>query len=385
MDELRIGIVGLGNMGGTYCGQFSAGEYKRCRLTAICDSDAQKLEAANAGDAKRFSDAREMFESGLIDAVIIATPHYAHTTLGIMALEKGLHTLVDKPISVHKADCERLIAAHTDSSVVFAAMFNQRTDPRYIKLKELIDSGELGKINRINWIITDWFRTQQYYSSGGWRATWAGEGGGVLLNQCPHQLDLWQWLFGMPAKVRAFCGVGRYHEIEVEDDVTAYLEYADGSNGVFITTTGEAPGTNRLEIAAEKGRVIIEGDDLQWLRNEVPTSEWSKTCQGGFQKPAQWEITIPAKGRGPQHVGIIRNFIEAVLDGKPLIAPAEEGIHSVELANGMIHSADIGQTVNFPLDGATYEAALKKKIETSTFVKKVDESAGKAADMSSTY
>lgn len=386
MSEVRIGIIGLGNMGGHYAAKLSQGEIKRCRLTAVCDRNPAKLEAAAAGEAERFAEAGELFASGLIDAVIIATPHYDHTTLGIRALELGLHTLVDKPISVHKADCERLIAVHKDPAVVFAAMFNQRTDPHYIKLKALIDSGELGQINRINWIITNWFRTQQYYASGGWRATWGGEGGGVLLNQCPHQLDLWQWLFGMPDKVRAFCQNGRFHRIEVEDDVTAYLEYASGATGVFITTTGEAPGTNRLEIAAERGRVVVEGDSFSWLRNETATSEWSETCQGGFDKPPTWDISIPiAGGNGPQHMGIIQNFIAAILDKTPLIAPAEEGIHSVELANAMIHSADLGETVSFPLDGAAYETALKKKIANSTFVKQVDETAGKSADMSSTF
>ncbi|QYY35511.1 Gfo/Idh/MocA family oxidoreductase [Ruficoccus sp. ZRK36] len=385
MDEVKLGIIGLGNMGGHYAGRLSKGEIKRLRLAAVCDRDEEKLKAADAGDAKRFTDAEEMLKSGLIDAVVIATPHYDHTVLGIKALELGLHTLVEKPISVHKADCERLIAAHTNKDQIFAAMFNQRTDPRYRKLKELIDSGELGKINRINWIITDWFRTRQYYASGGWRATWGGEGGGVLLNQCPHQIDLWQWLFGMPQKVRAFCQVGRFHDIEVEDDVTAYMEYADGSNGVFITTTGEAPGTNRLEIAAERGRIVIEGDTMKWLRNEVTSTEWCETCETGFAKPETWDISLPASGRGEQHMGILKNFTAAILDKAPLIAPAEEGIHSVELANGMIHSSDIGETVSFPLDGVAYETALKKKIETSTFVKKVDQPKGAASNMSNTF
>ena len=383
MKEVRLGIIGAGSMGSHHARNILDGKVPRLRLTALCDRDAEKLKAFDG--VKTFTDTDALISSGEVDAVLIATPHYDHTTLGIKALEAGLHTLVEKPISVHKEDCERLIAAHTNKDLVFAAMFNQRTDPRYIKLKELIDTGELGKINRVNWIITDWFRSYAYYASGGWRATWAGEGGGVLLNQCPHQLDLMQWLFGMPAKVRAFCQVSRYHEIEVEDDVTAYLEYASGANGVFITTTGEAPGTNRLEVAAERGRVVIEGDNLQWLRNEVETTAWSKTTTGGFQKPDRWEITIPTQGMGPQHVGIMQNFTEAILDGAKLIAPAAEGIHSVELANAMIHSSDTGSTITLPLDAAAYEAALKKKIANSTFVKQVDESAGKAEDMSQTF
>jgi len=252
-------------------------------------------------------------------------------------------------------------------------MFNQRTDPRYIRLKGLIDSGELGKINRVQWTITDWFRTFTYYASGGWRATWAGEGGGVLLNQCPHQLDLWQWLFGMPESVRAHIELGRFHDIEVEDDVTAYLRYKDGMSGVFITTTGEAPGTNRLEIAAERGKVIVEGTTIEWTRNETETLEHSKTTEKAFGKPGTWNIEIPHHGTGEQHVGIMKNFANAILHGEELIAPASEGIHSVELANSMIQSGLEDRTVSMPLDAPAYEVLLKENIATSTHKKVVKE------------
>jgi predicted dehydrogenase len=252
-------------------------------------------------------------------------------------------------------------------------MFNQRTDPRYTKLKQLIESGELGKLRRVQWTITDWFRTELYYASGGWRATWAGEGGGVLLNQCPHQLDLWQWLFGMPEEVRAFCQIARYHDIEVEDDVTAYMRYADGMTGVFITTTGEAPGTNRLEVAADRGRVVIEGESLAWLRNEVPADAFLKTSEGRFDKPPIWKVDIPVQGYGEQHVGVLKNFAKAILEGEPLIAPAAEGIRSVELGNAMLYSSFEDRSVTLPIDAAGYESLLKKKIESSTYVKKTVE------------
>ena len=238
MKEVRLGIIGLGNMGKVHARSIVEGRIPRSRLTAVADSNAGALK--DFPDAKGFTDSAELLKSGEVDAVIIATPHYSHTTIGVQALQAGVHVLVEKPISVHKADCERLIAAHKSKKQVFAAMFNQRTDPYYIKLRELIQSGELGEVRRINWIITNWFRTAAYYASGGWRATWAGEGGGVLLNQCPHNLDLWQWIFGRPQRVRAFCQLGRYHDIEVEDDVTAYMEYKNGATGVFITSTGDS-------------------------------------------------------------------------------------------------------------------------------------------------
>ncbi|WOO39703.1 Gfo/Idh/MocA family oxidoreductase [Rubellicoccus peritrichatus] len=382
-SKVRLGIVGMGGMGTAHAKSIIAGEAGRIELTAVCDRKIELMKPFE--DAKHFDDSDAMIASGEIDAILICTPHYSHTTIGIAALEAGLHVLVEKPISVHKADCERLIAAHTNKKQIFAAMFNQRTTPAYIKLRELIKNGELGKIQRINWIITDWFRTDYYYASGDWRATWGGEGGGVLLNQCPHQLDLWQWLFGMPSKVKAFCQIGRFHDIEVEDDVTAYLEYENGATGVFITTTGEAPGTNRLEVVGENGKMVLDGrDSITFTRNEVSCREFCATADTGFDTPDVWNVEIPIKGENPQHKGILKNFAEAILEGAELLAPAEEGIHSVELANSMLYSTFTDSTVELPLDGAAYEAVLKKKIETSTFVKKTVE-VTEVADLSGTY
>lgn len=371
MKEVRLGIVGLGNMGSAHADNVLAGKVERLRLTAVADENPEKL--ARYAGVKTFATAGEMIASGEIDAILIATPHYSHTTIGIDALNAGLHVLVEKPISVHKADCEKLIAAHKSSDQVFAAMFNQRTDPYYIKLREMIQSGELGEIRRASWTITDWFRTYLYYASGGWRATWGGEGGGVLLNQCPHNLDLWYWFFGRPSRVRAFCHISRYHDIEVEDDVTAYMEYASGMHGTFITSTGEAPGTNRLEVVGEQGRVVIEDNKFLYTRNETRMSDYSKTVDAMYSRPSVWNVEIPLSGHGGQHVEIIRNFTAAILDKEPLIAPAEEGIHSVELANAMLLSSARGETLEMPFDGAEYERWLKKKIEESTFVKKTVE------------
>ena len=367
MQDLRLGIIGLGNMGQFHANAIATGKIAHCRLTAVCDPDQAQL--ARHLPARGFLSSSDLIGSGAVDAVLIATPHYSHTTIGIEALDAGLHVLVEKPLSVHKADCERLIAAHRGKRQVFAAMFNQRTDPYYLKLRELIGNEELGTIRRINWIVTNWFRTAAYYASSGWRATWAGEGGGVLLNQSPHQLDLWQWLFGMPSKVRAFCQFGRYHDIEVEDDVTAYFEYENGTTGVLITSTGEAPGSERLEIAAENGRVVIENDRFHWTRNDVPMSKFSKESPDGFARPPTRELEVPISGHGGQHHEVLQNFVDAVLHGKSLIAPAEEGIHSVELANAILFSSEMETTVSLPLDAKAFERLLSDKIKTSSVSK----------------
>jgi predicted dehydrogenase len=368
---IRMGVIGIGGMGNFHLRSVLGGRIARCKLTAVCDIIEERMNPFE--NVRKFVDSRDLIRSGEVDAVLIATPHYGHTTIGIDALEQGLHVLVEKPISVHKADAQRLIAAHKGKDQVFVAMFNQRTDPHYQRIKRLVADGELGEIQRMSWIITNWFRPEAYYASGGWRATWKGEGGGVLVNQCPHNLDLLQWICGMPSRVTGFCSLGKYHDIEVEDEVTAYLEYPNGATGVFVTSTGEHPGSNRFEIAGDRGKIIHEGEAVRFCRNEVATSVFSKETEHAFGTPSLWNVEIPVSGYGGQHVEILQNFIDAILDGAPLIAPAEEGIHSVELANAMLYSSLTGESVKMPLDGAAFERRLQQLIAESRRVKKVAE------------
>lgn len=386
MEVVRVGVIGLGNMGQQHVKAILAGEAPGLVLAAVADAQAERLAAfGDRPEVAGFTEAEALIGSGAVDAVLIATPHFSHTSLGIAALEAGLHVLVEKPISVHKADAERLLAAHRGRDQVFAAMFNQRTDPRYLALRRMIRDGEIGEIHRVQWTITDWFRTERYYASGGWRATWAGEGGGVLLNQCPHQLDLWQWLFGMPRTVRGFCRYGRFHDIEVEDMVTAYLEYESGATGVFITTTGEAPGTNRLEVAADRGRVVIEGTRLQFIRNRVPAQEFSRRSERAFDAPPTETTNEELEGTGPQHRGILANFAEAILRGAPLLASAHEGIHSVELANAILYSSHLGRPLELPLDAGAYQDFLEERIRTSTHQKQVVDAPTAADDFAGSF
>lgn len=379
MDRVRLGVVGLGNMGSAHI-KSHLPQLPRIELTAVCDIDPQRMEPY---DVAKFERSEEMIRSGLIDAILVCTPHYGHTTIGIDAMQNGLHLLVEKPISVHKADAERLVAAHREG-LVFAAMFNQRTDPRYRKVRDLVQSGELGEIRRASWTITDWFRTAAYYASGGWRATWGGEGGGVLLNQCPHNLDLYQWILGMPSRVTAHLGLGRFHDIEVEDQVTAFLEHPNGATAVFTTTTGEAPGTNRLEIAGDRGKVVVEEGKITLFRTRGSVEEFLNTDPGSFSSPEVWRCEVPpAPGGGGQHVEILRNFADAVLDGTSLIAPAAEGRASVELANAMILSGLQKRTVDLPLDPAEYESVLKTLIDQSRHQKKVADTG--PADLAGSY
>ncbi len=370
MANLRLGIIGLGNIGQHHASYLAAGKVAGADLAAAASSAPAKLEKFRP--AAGFLTGEALIQSGLVDAVLIATPHYQHTTLGIQALERGLHVMVEKPISAHKADAERLIAAHQRRpDLVFAGMFQLRAEPRYLKIKSLLERGELGEVVRVSWIMTDWYRTEAYYASGGWRATWQGEGGGVLLNQCLHNLDAMHWLLGPPARVRAFCQLGRYHQIEVEDNVSAFLEYPNGATGVFVASTGEAPGSNRFEIAGTRGKVILENNQLHFTRNESDMLEFSRNAASGFAKPGNQVEQIPFENAENPHAILMQNFVDAIRQGAALIAPGAEGVHSVELANAMLYSSLQEATVPLPLDGKAYETRLNELIAGSNHKKRV--------------
>jgi len=373
MNNVRIGIIGMGNMGSSHAKNIFEGNVKGAVLTAICDERPERIEWAEEtfGDkVQRFSSYDDFFANADIDGVIVATPHYDHPSLAIKAFERGFHVLSEKPAGVYTKNVREMNEAAVKSGKVFGMMFNQRTNPLYQKVRELISSGELGEIKRTNWIITDWYRSQSYYDSGGWRATWAGEGGGVMLNQSPHQLDLWQWTTGlMPKRVRAFSGFGKYHDIEVEDDVTAYVEYENGATGVFITSTGEAPGTNRFEIAGDLGKLVVEDNKLTFSRLRQSEREFNRTYKGGFGEPECWKIDIPIRGKATDHLGIMNNWVDAILNGANLLAPGEEGIKSLTISNAVYLSSWLDDWVEMPIDEDLYYEKLQEKIQQSTFKK----------------
>ena len=372
MDKVRIGIIGVGNMGSSHARQLANGEVPGAVLAAVCDLNSERLKWAREtfGDGiKLFDNTEAFFAAHTADAVVIATPHYEHPTLAIEAFENNLHVLIEKPAGVYTKQAMEMNEAAKKTDRVFGIMYNQRTNPLYQKVRELIITGELGEIKRINWIITTWYRSQSYYNSGGWRATWAGEGGGVLLNQCPHQLDLWQWICGMPKRVRAFMAFGKYHEIEVEDDVTAYMEYVNGATGVFITSTADTPGTNRFEILGDRGKIVIEEGQLKFWRLSVSERQFNREYTGGFGEPENWMCEVPVKGTETAHLGIMTNWVAAIQEGKPLLSPGMEGINGLTLSNAMHLSAWTDAWVELPIDEDLYYEKLQERIKTSVFVK----------------
>jgi len=368
MKKIRYGIVGLGNMGTGHAQIIMRGETPEIEITAIADRRADRREWAeqNLPDTvKIFTEGEELIESGLCDAVHICTPHYQHPELSIKAFENNLHVMCEKPAGVYTQQVREMNEAADKYGKVFAMMFNQRTNCLYRKMHEMITSGEMGEIKRVNWIITDWYRTQIYYDSGDWRATWNGEGGGVLLNQCPHNLDLIQWICGMPKTVQAFCHEGKWHDIEVEDDVTAYLEYPNGATGAFITSTGDAPGTNRFEVTTEMGKLVCENGKLMLYKLGINEREYCKTATEGFVPPPCEAVEVETDGENFQHMAVMNAFAANILHGTKLVADGREGINGLALSNAMHLSSWLKKPVEIPVSEELFKAELDKRRKNS--------------------
>lgn len=368
MEAVRIGIIGIGNIGSAHAAGIYGGKIAGLRLAALCDNDRARAEELRGlyPDVPVFEDADDLLTSGLVDAVVISTPHYEHPTIAIRAFRQGLHVLTEKPAGVYCEKVREMADVAKESGKIFAIMFNQRTNKLFRRAKEIVSSGALGELKRSVWIITNWYRKQAYYDSGAWRATWGGEGGGVLMNQAPHNLDLWQWICGMPCEIRATCDVAKYHNIEVEDDATIFARYENGATGVFITSTGEYPGTNRLEISGTEGKLVIEKGTLRWQRFPMSEREYCLTEEAFKMDTETLEIEDE---RYNGHHRILENFARAILYGDELVARGEEGLNELTICNAAYLSSWKNQSVALPMDDAEYLSELEKKIATSREVK----------------
>ena len=377
MDIVKIGVVGIGNMGSAHARKIYEKQIEGLQLIAVCDNSSEKLEWAKetfGDEVERFSEYEKMFSSGKLDAVLIATPHFLHPVIAKCAFSYGLHVLTEKPAGVDIGSVKDMNEAAAESGKLFAIMYNQRTNSLFQTLKKYLEEEKLGQIKRFVWIINNWYRTQAYYDSGSWRASWNGEGGGVLLNQCPHNLDLWQWMMGMPKRVRAFCRIAQYHNIQVEDDVTIYAEYANGANACFITSTGEYPGTNRVEISGTLGKAVIEEGKLKLYLLERDEREICFQSQQSMPtEPVHYsEIvqTYPETG----HVGILQNFADAILYGEKLIAPGQEGILGLSISNAAYLSEWKNDWVELPPDADVFREFLKEKKKQEHLIREAKES-----------
>ena len=364
MKQIRVGVIGVGNIGFMHARNLYENKVNGMKLTAVCDLDESRLELCNNKfeNVNCYLNYEEMITGRTVDAVVIAVPHRLHAKIATEALHAGLHVLVEKPIDVTMTEAQKLIDVAKESKRIFAIMFNQRTNLLFQKARDIVQGGFLGELKRSVWIVTNWYRTQHYYDSCTWRATWKGEGGGVLLNQAPHNLDLWQWICGMPESVRGFCDEGKYHNIEVEDEATLFVRYKNGATGTFITTTGEYPGTNRLEIAGDRGKIVLENSTLKWWKLEDAEREFCYTSEKSLPKIDcdYQEFSFEEKESG--HVGILQNFANAILNGETLISPGEDGLQELSLSNAAYLSAWSGNVeITFPLDNEKFDRILAEK------------------------
>ncbi|MBE5733088.1 MAG: Gfo/Idh/MocA family oxidoreductase [Clostridiales bacterium] len=388
MEKVRYGIIGLGNQGTSYMYNiFDKNKIEGAVVSACCDNNPAKIEAMKAKttnkDVVYFADYKEMLDSGLVDAVLVEVPHYQHPEMVMECLKRDIHVISEKPAGVYTKQVKEMNEFAKDKKAFFGMMFNQRTNCLYRKMKEMIADGAIGELQRVNWVITNWFRTQNYYDSGAWRATWRGEGGGVLFNQCPHQIDLVQWVVGeMPISVTAHLSYGRWHDIEVEDDVTAIFKYKNGATGVFVTSTSESPGVNRFEVSGTKGRLVAEEGKLIYYKNKIDTLEQIKTATSGFVAPNFEKIEVETDGKNPQHEGIIQNFTNAILGKEEVFALGVDGYNGVALMDAMQLSGwKNGAEVPLPFDDDEYLEILNEKIKTSR-LKEVED---KVANTAGTY
>lgn len=360
---VRIGLVGLGSFGRQHAHWIQA--LPELKLVATCDNAVGPLGAAS--EPQHFTSYRELHRSGLVEAVLIASPHHTHADIAADALAAGLHVLLEKPIARHLAEGQQLLASGLAPGQHFAVMLNQRMNPAHQQLKQLLEERRLGRLQRINWICTPWFRTQAYYGSAKWRGTWAGEGGGLLMTLCLHQLDILQWLCGLPSSVHAFGAFGKHHEIEVEDEITAYLQFPDGASGVFVGSSGESPGTNRLELVGTGGRVLLNDGTLSFLENETPSDEFIRTSDDGWAQPKTRIVNLPVGAvREGGHSRIMRNFARAIRERETLLTPATAGLGSLELAGALLLSMFQKRAVELPLDAAELAQELERRAATSS-------------------
>lgn len=386
MENLKIAVIGAGNIGSFHISYLDEGKVTGCQLVAICDTNPAKLARSQEkyGEKYGYYETDEaVFADTEIDAVIVATPHYDHPVLAIEAMNAGKHVLIEKPAGVYtKKVREMNEVAESHPELTFGLVYNQRMNPFYQKVRQLVQDGTIGEIRRTNWIITTWYRPQSYYNSGGWRATWKGEGGGVLLNQDPHQIDLWQWICGMPTRVHSFAYFGKHRDIEVEDEVTAFVEYENGATGVFVTSVSEVAGTNRFEIIGSKGKIVIENNELKMWQSVVDETVFNDTWDGGFGEPEVWQIEVPMDPfKEDGHMKVTQNFVNHILHDEELLAPGTDGIKGLSISNAMHLSTWLGEWVTLPLDETLYYEELQKRVAAS----KEKQVSDQVLDTNSTY
>jgi len=367
MEQVRFGIVGTGGMGSGHARTMQGIE--EIRLAAVCDIAPDVANSVGEEyNVPYMTDYHDLVDLDEVDALIVATPHYFHPEVVVYALEQGKPVISEKPIAVTVAAADAMVEAAQRTGTPFGVMHQTRTEAIWRAAGEITNSGRLGALYRTMMIYAT-FRSQAYYDSAGWRATWKGEGGGVLINQAPHSIDRFTWLGGLPSKVTAVTQT-RGHVIEVEDVAGAMLEYANGATGYIYCSTTEAPTSEIMEFSGEKGKLRIVDDQIRFWEIPDGVHGFSDSSPEMWAHPEMSEVPveIPEGERG--HGAILRNFARHLLYGEDLLSPGVEGLKTVEMINAIIMSGGTGQSVDVPVDRAKYDAYLAELVATSTFQKR---------------
>jgi len=359
MDIVRFGIIGVGGMGSGHARNMP--KIEEVRLTAVADIDPTALKTAtDAFDVPGFPNATELINSGLVDAVIVATPHYFHPPIAIEAMKAGLHVISEKPMGVQVSEAQKMIDTANKTGQTLAVMFNQRSTPHIQAARKLVEQGRLGELYR-TLLVEGWYRSQAYYDSATWRATWKGEGGGVIMNQAPHWLDLFTWLGGLPSRVLGRT-MTRQHRIEVEDEVSALLEYKNGATGYLHESVNEAPTSSRIELCGEYGKLVVEKDRIRFWEVPQGVRAYSDSSDQMWGSPEAREVEVEVEQRESGHAAIVRNVARHIMYGEPLLTPGHDCINGLQLADAIMLSADRGNRwVDVPVSTRSFNAFIARK------------------------
>lgn len=372
MKKIRIGIIGFGKHGSHYVRRYLETDIcKEVELTAIAENNSVRLDWAkkHLENVAFFDDAIKMLDSGLIDACQIVVPHPDHYFYIKECFKRGIHVLCEKPLCVYADEARSIIEEHQKhySDLVFGVMLNQRQNPLFRKLKELLDNKTYGTILRADWTITNWYRNQVYFDESYWHATWIGEAGGLMMNQAIHQLDLWQWLFGLPDRVYAKLGYGKGHDIETDDEASIFFEYNDGVVGTFTASTNDFSGSNCLKIRTDQALLIIENKKITVKEIKRESASAMHNYQLMYEKPALIETEIKIEGTDPKHEGVVNEFTSAIINKTPLETDGAQGLNSIILANAIYLSSFLNKEIEIPCDEKLYREEFSKRIANSHY------------------
>lgn len=368
---VRTALIGAGTMGKNYLRRVMKGNAPTMTITAVVARRAETQQEVReiCGDTVSiFANEDELYaHSDLFDAVLIVTPHKLHPAMGMNALRHGKHLLLDKPVAESVAACRELLETAGNSGLVFSVVFHQRTYPKYQRIRSMIQNGEIGTVNRILLENSRYFRTPYYHHSGSWRSSWKGEGGGALINQGQHILDIWQWLFGMPEELYAEIGFGKYNDFRVDDEALLTMRYPGGKTGVFILTTGEGSYTEKLEIAGSKGTILLEEEHLTVTTFDQDLQEYRKNASVNSRENLRSDVREETFETNEScQEAILENFARAIEYGEPLLVDGQDAVNALELTNAAYLSAWKHMPVKLPVDAEEYRKQLDAHIAEET-------------------